>query len=64
MIEAKAVGRASTAASTALLMQEPDEDSTGLAHRYGEKRARRIRELSQIATQEFVEVIRKLEIEW
>jgi glycine/D-amino acid oxidase-like deaminating enzyme len=62
LLEAKAVGRASTAASTALLMQEPDEDFIGLADRYGEKRARRIWELSRKATREFVEVIRRLDI--
>jgi glycine/D-amino acid oxidase-like deaminating enzyme len=62
LLEAKAVGRASTAASTALLMQEPDEDFIGLADRYGEKRVRRIWELSRKATRDFVDVIRRLDI--
>jgi glycine/D-amino acid oxidase-like deaminating enzyme len=62
LVEAKAAGRASTAASTALLMQEPDEDYTGLANRYGEKRARRIWELSRTATRDFVGVIDRLGI--
>jgi len=43
-------------------MEEPDEDFIGLANRYGEKRARRIWELSRIATRDFVDVIRRLDI--
>jgi glycine/D-amino acid oxidase-like deaminating enzyme len=62
LLEARHAGRGSTAASTALLMQEPDEDYSALAERYGEKRTRRIWELSRSATREFVDVIRRLRI--
>lgn len=61
-LEASRVGRGSTAASTALLMQEPDEDFAALARRYGMKRARRIWELSRIATREFIRVTRHLDM--
>ena len=62
LVEAKRVGRGSTAASTALLMQEPDEDLARLARRYGVARARRVWELSRGATRHFVDTIRRLRI--
>src|ERR1700704_4805469 len=62
VVDAARIGRGSTAASTALLMQEPDEDFTGLARRYGRSRARRIWQLSQEATHEFVRTLSRLEI--
>jgi glycine/D-amino acid oxidase-like deaminating enzyme len=46
VIEAQRAGAGSTAASTALLLQEPDLDLTSLAKRYGDKKSRRIWELS------------------
>src|SRR5688572_29074675 len=42
LVEARRVGRGSTAASTALLMQEPDEDFSSLRRRYGSRAAGRI----------------------
>jgi glycine/D-amino acid oxidase-like deaminating enzyme len=42
LVESDRIGRGSTAASTALLMQEPDTDFTALSDRYGAARARRI----------------------
>lgn len=42
LVEARQIGRGSTAASTALLMQEPDVDFGDLADRYGASAARRI----------------------
>src|SRR4051812_2830897 len=39
VVEAQRVGRGSTAASTALLMQEPDEDLSVLSRRYGRTKA-------------------------
>jgi glycine/D-amino acid oxidase-like deaminating enzyme len=42
LVESARIGRGSTAASTALLMQEPDTDFTKLSERYGPARARRI----------------------
>src|SRR5205823_9265842 len=62
VLEAARVGRGSTAASTALLMQEPDNDFVDLAERYGQRRARRIWELSRQATRGFVRALRQLRI--
>jgi glycine/D-amino acid oxidase-like deaminating enzyme len=62
LLEASLVGRGSTAASTALLMQEPDTDFVELIRRYGPKRARRIWRLSQHATHEFVRTVDALGI--
>ena len=42
LVESKEIGRGSTAASTALLMQEPDADFGDLARRYGPAAARRM----------------------
>jgi glycine/D-amino acid oxidase-like deaminating enzyme len=47
VLEASRIGRGSTAASTALLMQEPDIDFTDLEKRYGRAIARRVWELSR-----------------
>jgi glycine/D-amino acid oxidase-like deaminating enzyme len=62
LIEGRRIGRGSTAASTALLMQEPDEDFTALAQRYGRARALRIWELSREATHEFTAALARLGI--
>jgi glycine/D-amino acid oxidase-like deaminating enzyme len=62
VLEAGRIGRGSTAASTALLMQEPDEDFGALARRYGGRRTRRIWELSRTATRDLVRTLRHLEI--
>src|SRR5436190_6688542 len=53
LVEARRVGRGSTAASTALLMQEPDVDFAHLAKRYGPPVARRIWACSQGAVASF-----------
>lgn len=42
LVDARRIGRGSSAASTALLMQEPDVDFADLAERYGPAAARRI----------------------
>ena len=62
VLEAARVGRGSTAASTALLMQEPDEDLSDLAARYGRRRASRIWQLSLAATQDFIATLKRLGI--
>jgi len=62
LVEGRHIGRGSTAASTALLMQEPDEDFADLTQRYGRQRARRIWQLSREATHEFVETLTRLKI--
>src|ERR671910_1271370 len=49
LIDAARNGRGSTAASTALLMQEPDADFGELAGRYGASGARDIWESSRLA---------------
>jgi glycine/D-amino acid oxidase-like deaminating enzyme len=62
VVDAARIARGSTAASTALLMQEPDEDFSRLAERYGKERTRRMWQLSRNATSDFVRTLRKLEI--
>src|SRR4029077_6113229 len=49
LVESKQIGRGSTAASTALLMQEPDADFIDLARRFGPDAARRIWRSSRAA---------------
>ncbi len=62
LVEADRIGRGSTAASSALLMKEPDEDFGVLARRYGQDRTRRIWRLSANATRGLIAVLRRLEI--
>jgi len=62
LVEADRIGRGSTAASTALLMQEPDVDFGELSKRYGDTRSRRIWHLSRDATHDAVRTIRQLGI--
>jgi glycine/D-amino acid oxidase-like deaminating enzyme len=62
LFEAERIGRGSTAASTALLMQEPDQDFRALRARYGTEATTRIWQLSRQATIEFVRTIRALRI--
>ena len=62
LLERGRVGRGSTAANSALLMQEPDEDLTKLAERYGSAAARRIWQLGKKATRDFIRTLRKLRI--
>lgn len=62
LLESQLVGRGSTAASTALLMQEPDEGLQDLTKRYGGRAARRIWELSRLAAREFVTTLRSARI--
>lgn len=58
LLEAKRIGRGSTAASTALLMQEPDKDFRELANTYGKKNARRIWQIVGRATTDLISLIR------
>src|SRR5439155_19324136 len=62
VLEAHRVARGSTAASTALLMQEPDKDFSELAERYGKQAARSIWVSLKSATHELSKTIRRLEI--
>jgi glycine/D-amino acid oxidase-like deaminating enzyme len=63
VLEARRVGSGSTLASTALLMQEPDEDFAALRGRYGAPATKRIWELIRRATRQFVAAIRRLKID-
>jgi glycine/D-amino acid oxidase-like deaminating enzyme len=63
VVEAARVGQGSTAASTALLLQEPDYDLKALSDRYGAGAARRIWQLSHEAARDFITTIRRLKID-
>jgi glycine/D-amino acid oxidase-like deaminating enzyme len=62
LVESAFIGHGSTAASTALLMQETDQELTALQRRYGRMRATRIWELSRGAVRDFVATLRRLRI--
>jgi glycine/D-amino acid oxidase-like deaminating enzyme len=62
VIEGDRVGHGSTAASTALLLQEPDYDLGDLSGKYGSRAAKRIWTLSRDAARDFVRTIERLEI--
>ena len=62
LLESKFVGRGSTAASTALVMQETDEGFVDLERRYGPARAERIWTLSRSGVRELVATVRRLRI--
>jgi len=62
LLEANRIARGSTAASTALLMQEPDLDFRDLATRYGAERARAIWLQSAKSVRGLVALIRRLRI--
>jgi glycine/D-amino acid oxidase-like deaminating enzyme len=63
LLEARTIGGGSTAASTALLMQEPDKDLYELAGRYGRARASRIWRSLIRATRDLASAIETLEID-
>src|SRR5438067_1309680 len=62
LLEAELVGRGSTSASSALLLQEPDMSIAQLATRYGRAAARRIWRLSHDAVRDFVAMLRRRRI--
>ena len=62
VVEAARIGQGSTAASTALLLQEPDYDLKALTDRYGRRAAKRIWKLSEDAASDFIDTIRRLKI--
>jgi glycine/D-amino acid oxidase-like deaminating enzyme len=59
LIEAALVARGSTAASSALLLQEPDQSLGHLATRYGAAASRRIWTLGRDAVRDFVDLLRR-----
>jgi glycine/D-amino acid oxidase-like deaminating enzyme len=63
VMESDLVGRGSTAASTALLLREPDLGLGDLGRLYGARKARRIWELCEQSARTFVRTIRRLEID-
>ncbi len=63
IVEAALVGRGSTAASSALLLQEPDQSFGALAQRYGRAASGRIWELGREAVRDLVATLRQLEID-
>ena len=62
VLEAAHVGRGSTAASSALLLKEPDLGLTDLARRYGSRSSRRIWELSHQSVDQLVALLKRLRI--
>jgi glycine/D-amino acid oxidase-like deaminating enzyme len=62
VIEGDRIGQGSTAASTALLLQEPDYDLADLSEKYGPRAAQRIWTLSQDAARDFISTIERLNI--
>ncbi len=60
VVEAKTCGQGSTAASTALLMQEPDRDFCDLAARRGSATARRVWKVLTAGTRDLAHTIRTL----
>jgi glycine/D-amino acid oxidase-like deaminating enzyme len=62
LLEAARVGRGSTAASSALLMEEPDKDYGELTRLYGPAATKRIWQLSRVATRDFIATLRRLDI--
>src|SRR5438477_4852558 len=62
LVEANQVARGSTAASSALLLQEPDLGLGDLSRRYGRKNGRRIWQLGHEAVRDFTRMLRQLAI--
>jgi glycine/D-amino acid oxidase-like deaminating enzyme len=62
LVESKTVGYGSTVASTALLMQEPDRDFTGLTERFGRKKTQEIWKSLAHATRDLPKTIRALKL--
>jgi len=63
LVEAAMVGRGSTAASTALLMQEPDRDFADLVARFGQRATREIWVALARATRDLVKIIGTLKLD-
>jgi len=62
VLESALVGSGSTAASSALLLKEPDRELTQLAGRYGTRASRRMWELSNQSVDQLVALLRRLRI--
>ena len=62
VLEAGLVGRGSTAASSALLLREPDRGLANLSRRYGEAAATRIWQLCHEGVRDLISTLRRLRI--
>lgn len=62
VIDGGLVGRGSTAASSALLLQEPDQGLSELARRHGHTASRRIWTLSRDAVNEFIDTLTRAQV--
>ena len=62
VLEGGVAGHGSTAASSALLMQEPDLGLAELAHHYGTRGSRRIWQMSRDSAQGLVTLLQRLKI--
>jgi len=62
VLEGALVGRGSTAASSALLLKEPDRELTQLTKRYGARASRRIWELSHQSVDQLVALLQRRRI--
>jgi glycine/D-amino acid oxidase-like deaminating enzyme len=62
VLEAAVIGRGSTAASSALLLKEPDLELTELTKRYGSRSSQRIWELSHQSVDQLVALLKRLRI--
>jgi glycine/D-amino acid oxidase-like deaminating enzyme len=62
VVDAARAGLGSTAASTALLLREPDYNLSALGRLYNPARARRLWQLSHQAADDFIETIRRYRI--
>jgi glycine/D-amino acid oxidase-like deaminating enzyme len=62
LLEASDVGRGSTGASSALLLQEPDLELTELTNRYGSRTSRRIWETGRESVHGLVRLLRRLQV--
>jgi glycine/D-amino acid oxidase-like deaminating enzyme len=63
VLEAGLVGRGSTAASSALLLQEPDLELLQLEERYGRRTSRRIWRVSHESVRQLIALLRRLRID-
>ena len=62
LVEGQLVGRGSTAASSALLLQEPDQGIAQLSERHGPRAARRIWQLGRDAVSTLIDTLERLDI--
>ena len=62
VLEAAVVGRGSTAASSALLLKEPDLELMELTNRYGSRNSRRIWELCGQSVDQLIALLKRLRI--